>query len=184
MDHDQQLHLIASFLVDPTMSYGEKRAAIGIVLTPPSPSNEQVQVIGEVVDRALSDGAAFDPSIPYDADESLMRAQYIVESYTRRAAASTSPEAEDAYFISHLEVSGQRQLAMAREDEMVATYGPVLSWVHLGTATTHRPDHVAADGKNYNAVTGARTVEGGKPGIAPRCDCVPGPPRQGATLLP
>lgn len=118
------------------------------------------------------------------------RAHYAIEAVKRLARKVGSGESladafkgERHHFRSHLEASADRVAGARMNDAAASRWGPVLSWVHTGRTHTHRPSHVAANGANYDIRRPPQQTEGMLPGQARHCDCVPGPPRQGARTL-
>lgn len=90
---------------------------------------------------------------------------------------------EGAYFHDHLEASEQRRRGAQLNGAAMERFGPVLGWVHLGTARTHRKEHERAHGKNYDPLSPPISTKGYLPGQARHCDCTAGPPQRGAEML-
>jgi hypothetical protein len=90
---------------------------------------------------------------------------------------------EARFFAQHREAERMRTAGARLNDAAAERWGPILSWNDTGKAKTHRPSHLAADGKNYDVRRPPRSTGGILPGQAPNCDCVPGPPREGVEVM-
>lgn len=118
----------------------------------------------------------------------LLRGFYGIAA-TRRLAVSEdlgkALDKERGYFARHNEAR-QRNLEGARQaDGARNLYGDLVSWNHGATRTPEepRPNHVAADGKNWDMRRGIPVSTGALPGTLPHCTCAFGPPRAGAETL-
>lgn len=123
-------------------------------------------------------------------DNLLYRAYYALTALRRVTGALGEGEElrdalskEAAYFEAHKAASKQRERGARLNDAAAERFGPLLSWVHLGTAKTHRPSHLSAHGKNYLVDRPPESTDGALPAMAPHCDCIAGPPIPGAELL-
>lgn len=92
-------------------------------------------------------------------------------------------EVEGTYLAAHRQAQQRREAGRALNEAAAAIHGPVLSWVHLDTARTHRPAHVRAHGANFDIRNPPRETDGMLPGMAMHCDCVAGAPIKGARML-
>ncbi len=110
---------------------------------------------------------------------------YALSALRRVAAAEDFDNALDKerrYFVQQREASRRRVAGATLNDAAAAIHGPILSWIHTGRAKTHRPEHEVAHGANFD-VRLPPTETGGLPATLPHCDCVPGPPIEGARML-
>ncbi len=88
---------------------------------------------------------------------------------------------EKRHFVAHRDAE-RRRIAAAKMIEAAAQlHGPVLGWRH-GHPKEPRPNHLAADGKNFRADS-IPTSTGALPGVLPNCTCVPTAPFPNAELL-
>ena len=130
------------------------------------------------------------------ADELVYRAMYGVNALKRLVDAAIGPEegrqgrieralsVEPSYFRAHKAAAEQRAKGRVFNDAAAERFGSnVLSWIHTERATTHRPSHEAAHGKNYRVDSPPKATEGMLPGMALHCDCLAGPPIPGAEIL-
>lgn len=118
------------------------------------------------------------------------RAHYAIEADKRVAervfsgeGVAGALEGERRHFLQHLEANRARSAGAKLNDAAAERWGPLLSWNHPGKTDTHRPSHVAANGANYRIDAPPVSTDGLLPGMALHCECVPGPPIQGARLL-
>ncbi len=117
--------------------------------------------------------------------EAAFKGFYALNALRRVAVAEDKAQQlrrERRFFGQQLEASRRRTAGAALNDAAAAIHGPVLSWVHTGRAKTHRPEHEAAHGANFD-VRLPPTETGGLPATLPHCDCLPGPPIAGARML-
>lgn len=118
------------------------------------------------------------------------RAHYAIEAVKRVAERVRSGESiaeafqgERRFYTQHLEANRRRVSAARMNDAAAERWGPVLSWNDTGRAKTHRPAHLAASGANFDLRSPPAATGFKLPGEEPNCDCVAGPPIQGARLL-
>ncbi len=125
-------------------------------------------------------------------EEVAYRAMYGVRAAQRLGAAAVSGEEgalgkawarEGNLYRRHREAQDARQRGRALNQAAAERFGPILSWRHTGSAKTHRPAHVRADGLNFDVRNPPRATDGMLPGQAMHCDCIPGPPIRGARTM-
>lgn len=114
----------------------------------------------------------------------LLRGTYLVNATKRVASADHPLEAlkgERDYFAMHREAERRRIEAARMVSAAVELHGPLLGWRH-GHPKEPRPDHLAADGRNFDA----RTIPistGALPGVLPGCTCTITAPFEGAPTI-
>lgn len=128
----------------------------------------------------------------------LLRAFYGIAAARRLAEAVRGPsdtpirerltkalKAERSYLTAHMSARARNLEGARKTDRARELYGDVLSWNHgaNGTPGEPRPNHVAADGKNFDLRKGVPVSTQGLPGTLPGCTCAWGPPRAGAKML-
>lgn len=99
------------------------------------------------------------------------------EPVEERLAKALKPEA--SYLEAHRNASNRRLEVPELLDQAVAVYGPVLSWRAVERETS-RPNHLHADGKNFDTSKGIPKATGAWPSVLPNCLCTWGPPLPGA----
>ncbi|WP_273845417.1 hypothetical protein [Rubrobacter calidifluminis] len=117
--------------------------------------------------------------------EALFRAYYAMNA-ARRLSRAKDPEKalerEKLYFALHQKAQKLRMHSAKATESMVALHGPILSW-HHGHPKEPRPNHLAADGHNFDTRRGVPQLTGALPGELPNCTCYWGPPIPGAPEL-
>jgi hypothetical protein len=118
------------------------------------------------------------------------RAHYAIEAVKRVASKVSGGQGvadalrtERTHLSQHIEASKTRMAGARLNDAAAERWGPVLSWNHTGTSHTHRPSHVRAHGANFDVRNPPSSTDGMLPGMALHCDCVSGPPIDGARTL-
>lgn len=119
-------------------------------------------------------------------DNLIHRAHYAINATKRVVTAEDVRKGftvERRFFLQHREAERVRTAGAKLNEAAAERWGPILSWNDTGKAKTHRPSHLAADGKNYDVRRPPTSTGGVLPGQALHCDCVPGPPKQNAEVL-
>lgn len=82
-------------------------------------------------------------------------------------------EAEKRHLSAHLEQTRRRLAAAKVVDGLIELHGPILGWKHAekGIPEDPRPNHVAADRKNFDTRRGIPVLTGALPGVLPFCTC-------------
>lgn len=100
---------------------------------------------------------------------------------SRSAALAEALSGERTWLGQHMAAVQQRVTAGVGIDNAATSFGPLLGWKAVRDSHV-TPDCLAADGKNFSAVTPPRI---GWPGMVhARCRCYPVAPYRGAQILP
>lgn len=171
-----------------------------LLLRTPELAAQVAEAIGELV---LEGAPQFDDragglELRAGMENIIVRGIYAVKA-TRRigAAVLANPErpvreridaalrAERPYFEAHRTARQRNREAARATEEARERYGDVLTWIHAATRepADPRPNHEAADGKQFDLRRGIPASTGALPGVLPWCSCAWGPPRRGGEVL-